>query len=103
MTAFEIPLSPNPQRFLISLAGTARRLTFRWCQPMSAWFMDVADSSDVPILSGVPLITGADLLGQYEYLGLGGAFFAQSESDPRAVPNFTNLGQDGKLFFVVPD
>lgn len=103
MTVLEIPLSPTPQRFFASMAGVTRRLTFRWNVPASVWIMDISDQNDVPILAGVPLITGADLLGQYGYLGLGGMLIAQTNSDPGMPPGRLNLGQDGKLYFVVPD
>jgi hypothetical protein len=46
------------------------------------------------------LVTGADLLEQFGYLDLGGAFIVQTDHDIDAVPTFANLGTAGRLYFV---
>jgi hypothetical protein len=102
MTAFEIPTQPTPQRFTITLGGVDYRVTQKWNKVISCWAIDIADSGDVPILSGVPLVTGADLLEQFTYLGIGGQLVAQTDHDADAVPTFDNLGSTGHLYFVLP-
>ena len=99
MTVYEIPLSPTPQTFQISLAGTVYTLTLYWADPFG-WFLNIADASGNPILNGVPLVTGADLLAQYAYLGFGGSLIVQTSHDTDAVPTFTNLGINSHLYFV---
>jgi len=99
-SAFEIPTSPTPQKFSVSLSGVTRELMLHWCAPAACWIVDIADETGAPILSGVPLITGADLLAQYAYLELAGAMLAQTDHDPDAVPTFANLGSTGHLFFA---
>lgn len=99
-TAYEIPLSATPQRLSISLGGVQYRLTVRWIVPMACWVLDISDVEGNPILSGLPIITGADMLAQYEYLNFGGQLIAQSDFDINAVPNFTNLGTTGHLYWV---
>lgn len=101
MTPFEIPLSPNPQKFEIELGGVSYRMTVSWNPISSCWILDIRDSSDVDILLGVPIVTGVDLLAPYAHLGFAGALVAQTDSDPQAVPTRDNLGETGHLYFVV--
>jgi hypothetical protein len=100
-TIYPIPLQPNPQQFTISLAGTSYTFTLRWRNATNGgWFLDIGDAQNNPLLSGIPLTTGASLLGQYEYVGIGGDLWVSTTSDPDAPPTFTNLGTDGNLYFV---
>lgn len=101
MTPYEIPLSPEPQRFSIELGGVQRQMRFYWCKDAQCWCFDLLDSKGVSILLGVPVVTGTDLLGQYAYLSLGGSIVVQTDHDPDAVPNFNNLGTSGRVYFVV--
>lgn len=95
----EIPLSSSPQKFNIELAGTTRRLTFKWNRASHCWVMDVADENDVVLVAGIPLVTGADLLAQFGYLNLGGKMAAATDHDDAAVPTFENLGETSHLYF----
>lgn len=100
-TAFEIPLSPKPQRFSISLAGTIYGILLHWCWPAQIWVLDIFDATDNLLVGGLPLVTGADLLGQLVELGIGGKLIVQGEGNPDSVPGFTTLGSNGgRLFFV---
>ena len=99
-TVSEIPLVNTPQTLGISLSGTVYTLRVTWCWPASVWILDILDSSANPILTGVPMVTGANLLEQYAYLGIGGKLYVQSDNDPGAPPTFTNLGQQGHLYYV---
>lgn len=102
MSAFEIPLIAAAQSFSVTLVGVTYSMKVRWCVPSACWILDIADTNDVPIVSGIPMITGADLLEQYGYLGIGGMLFVQTDNDTNAVPTYDNLGSLGRLFFV-PD
>lgn len=99
-TAFEIPLTPQAQRILITLGGVAYGLRFTWCEPNASWIMDISDAEGNPIKLGTPLITGADLLAQFAYLGIGGAMVVQSDNDPGLVPDYASLGVTGHLYFL---
>lgn len=103
MTAYEIPLSPEPQLFNIQLAGVTYYLTLRWNAESEAWNLDIAAQDRTPLLNGLLVVTGLDLLGQYAYLGFGGMLIVQTDADPDAVPTFENLGKEGHIFFVVKD
>ena len=101
-TALEIPLSPNPQYFQISIGNTNYNynLNLWWNNITGCWVLDIADEESNPILYGIPLVTGADLLEQYDYLGFGGQLIAQTDFDITAPPTFSNLGDTGHLYFV---
>lgn len=104
MAVFEIPFVPGtPQTMQISLAGIVYGIKVRWCDPASCWTMDISDANGNPIIQGVPIITGADLLSQFEYLGIGGALIAQTDTDADAVPTFDNLGSQAGLYFVTAE
>ncbi|VFR31931.1 probable bacteriophage protein STY1063 [plant metagenome] len=100
MAVYEIPLSPTPQRFSILLGGTSYQLTLRYRE---GWFLDVADATGTPMLSGVPLVTGIDLLGQHRHLGFAGALRVQGAAHPDDVPTFDDLGVGAKLYWVTDD
>lgn len=93
---YEIPLSPVPQKFNISLAGTTYRLSFVYRNGCYAnWVMDIADNSGNAILNGLPLVEGADLLSQYQYLGLGFSLYCTFENQNVAM---LGLGTNQRLF-----
>lgn len=98
--AFEIPLSPEPQKFSIPLAGIDYICRVQWNPVAQCWMLDIADSDDAAIIQGIPVVTGIDLLGQYKHLGLGGSLLAQTDYDADAVPTFDNLGITGRLYFI---
>lgn len=100
MNVSEVPLSPVPQAFHIQLDNVEYALTFRWNVIGACWILDIASSDDVPIIQGIPVVTGINLLGQYQYLGFTGALIAQTDNDPDKVPTFTNLGEQGHLFYL---
>jgi len=101
MTPYEIPLSPNPQIFNISLGGTEYQVTVYWCDPSDCWNIDIYDvTGTIPQLTAIPLVTGCDLLGQYGYMNWGGQLIAQTDGDVYIPPTINNLGSTGHLYFV---
>lgn len=104
MAVFEIPLSPQAQRFTIQLGTNSYNLRFAWNDaPTGGWELDILDTNDNPIVGGIPLVTGINLLEQYEYLALGGGLLVETDYDLNAVPTFQNLGVQAHLFFITPD
>lgn len=99
MTAYEIPLSADSQRFTITLAGVVYNLALTW-RSGTGWVLDIADANSAPLVSGIPLVTGTDLLGQFRYLGIGGKLAVLVEGDIAAVPDYSDLGTEGKLYFI---
>lgn len=102
MTALvlEVPLSPDPQTFGITLNGDDYQLRLLWCDPAQAWTLDIMDALGNPLAMGLPLITGADLLVQLAYLGIEGKLVVQTDFSPDAVPTADNLGTSGRLYFI---
>lgn len=101
MTPYEIPLSPEPQRFSVDLAGKAYRMRVLWCKESACWCLDMVDSDGIDVLLGIPMVTGLDLLRQHPHLGIPGGLLVQTDHDAEAVPTFDNLGVTGRLYFVV--
>jgi hypothetical protein len=98
---FEIPLTPTPQKFGITLGGVDYILTVTWeAVPDGGWVLSIADSSNRPIINGIKMVTGANLLAGYEYLGLTGTLAVQTDHDTDALPTFDNLGLTSHLYFV---
>lgn len=100
-TYYEIPLSPTPQTFRISLAGITYAFTLKWNWVSACWVIDIADATDKPMVSGIPMVTGVDLLSPYAYLGFGGSLVAQTDNAPDVVPTFDDLGSTGHLYWIV--
>lgn len=100
MPNFEIPLTPGPQTFTVSLSGIDYRMRVHWRDTEQAgWVLDIADASNSPVIQGIPLVTGIDLLEQYAYLKLGGVLWCQTTADPDAAPTFDNLGAGAHLYW----
>ncbi|MBN4665442.1 hypothetical protein HUS70_07385 [Pandoraea nosoerga] len=98
---YEIPFSPTPQTFRITLSSVEYMLTVQYRAAGGAgWILDIADAAGAPIIGGIPLVTGTDLLEQYRYLGLGGRIWVQGSDDPDNVPTFGDLGVGSHVFWV---
>lgn len=97
---YEIPLSPNAQRFTIDLQQVTYNMMVVWNAAMNCWVLDIADLNNSPLLQGLPIVTGIDLLTQFAHLGIGGALVAMTDSDLDKVPTYANLGDSGHLYFV---
>ncbi len=102
MTPFEIPTSPKPETFEVTLGGNVYEAKTRWNAFSSCWVLDLADQGGATILSGLPLITGADLVAQFAYLDVGGMLIVQTDHNQDVVPDFDTLGSTGHLYFVTP-
>ena len=100
MTIYEIPLSPQPQTFAISIAGTVYRLTIQWNRFGGYWVIDIADAQGNDILCGVPMLAGRNLLGQYDYLGFNFILFCGTDFQLRTSPTFENLGITSHLWCI---
>lgn len=106
MALYEIPLTPEPQSFDITLAGQELKLFARWLESPApdapgGWYLDIYRTPDdlVPMVMGIPLVSGCDLLAPYGYLGLGGALYVSGEFPP----TIENLGTDNILLFETED
>ena len=100
MSIARIPTSPEPQRFLITLAaGQAYQLVTQYrAAPEAGWTLDIGEPDSTPIISGIPLVTGVNLLAQYQHL-IVGSLFVLSDVDMWAAPGFPDLGVSSHLYF----
>jgi len=97
MSTFTIPLSGYAETFSIALNNVTYQLTIQW---RGSWFMDIADSSNTPIVSGISIVSVVDLLGSYGYLDIGGSMYMVNTAGGDAPPTFTNIGTDCILQYV---
>lgn len=100
MTFSEIPLGPVPRKLSITLAGIVYQLRTFWCDPQSAWVLNIADANGKDIVNGIPLVTGLDLLDQFGYLLFGGQLIAQTDNAKDVPPTLASLGSSGHLYFA---
>lgn len=100
MATYEIPLSPEPQKFQINLAGITYSVLLIWNDIAAVWVLDIATALEVPILRGIPLVANVDLLEPYPYLNFGGQLIAQTDNAVSTPPTFNDLGTIGHLYFV---
>ena len=100
MSIARIPTSPEPQRFLITLAAgqTYQLVTQYRDAPEAGWTLDIGEPNGTPIISGIPLVTGINLLAQYQHL-IVGSLFVLSDVETWAVPGFSDLGVSSHLYF----
>ena len=107
MVIRQIPLTADPnQVFAVSLPVNGRNLDLilelRYNTEAGYWTMDVFDNKHNPLLAAIPMLTGmhpsADLLGQYQYLGIGSAVIVPSGHTTSGQPNDQNLGTE---FFLL--
>jgi hypothetical protein len=109
MTIAEIPTEPNhPFSEVITWDSVAYTLYFKWNSVCRCWTLDIYEDDGVtPILTGLALVTGTDVFGQYGYLPLAASTIMTVMSvgpfvSPDRVPNFESLGEDGRVYLVMP-
>lgn len=98
MTTIEIPLSPESQKFSISLAGQNYQMSVTW--RAAFWCLDIMDSSGADLIKGIPMITGTDLLAQYAYLNLGFSLYVGCDDPTNENPTENDLGINSHLYAV---
>lgn len=98
MATSEIPLTPDNQKFSVTLAGVSYQMSVIW--RAAFWCLDLLDNSGTTLIAGIPLITDADLLEQYNYLGLGFSLYVVCDDPAAENPTETDLGIDSHLYVV---
>ncbi len=101
MAVIAIPLSPEPQRFSITLAGTPYRFRLLWNDAQGGmWILDIGTMDGATLVAGIPLVPNTDLLAQYSYLDFGGALVVTSDRDAGETPTYEGLGTTSRMFFI---
>lgn len=100
MSVYQIPLYPGAQQFLVTLDNKTLQIRLIWREAEGGgWFIDFLDVNEIPILCGIPLRCGHNLLGQYEYLGLG-KMQAMINNDDRRDPTYEDMGNNLELYWT---
>lgn len=103
-----IPLTTNPNQYLtvtipIDGKNITLNLVLRYNLNSNYWVMTVIDISNNTIIDSLPLVPGgypaADILGQYEYLGIGSAYIVNASNIQQDIPSDTTLGTDHLLLW----
>ncbi len=103
MTIFEFPLSPNAQQMTVPIGGSELTFRFAWADsPDGGWFVDISRLDGTPLVRGLPLTAGENVLQKFDYLGIGGAIYVQTDADPLIEPTYDNLGLNGRVLLVTP-
>ncbi|WP_027188684.1 phage baseplate plug family protein [Desulfovibrio cuneatus] len=97
MADYLVPLTPEPQRFSIALAGKTYTLVVRWfAAPEGGWHVDMEDTATgTPLLAGIPLVAGCNLLEQYAHMEFGGELWVTGD----LPPSLENLGSGVDVVF----
>jgi hypothetical protein len=99
----EIPLSPRPQIFQLTLRGVTYTWQLYWLVPTRTWVVNINDAAGTPIINGLPLLPGSNLLGQFGYVGIGGVLFAYTDHTgiiKNDQLDYAHLGITGHLYWV---
>ena len=99
MAVSEIPLSPDNQKFTVTLAGTAYVMRLIWRDPV--WCLDILNTDGTTVVApSLPLVTGLDLLAPYEYLDLGFGLVVGCDTAGQDYPTKTDLGLASHLYVI---
>lgn len=103
-----VPLTSDPNQALtitlpINNENITLGLTIRYNSIANYWVMTISDGNGNLILDSLPLVPGdypaADILGQYQYLGIGSAFIVNASNSDLDIPNNISLGVDHFLLW----
>jgi hypothetical protein len=90
-------------RFTVTLTGMTYVLHVRWNDRAGRWYFDLADSSDVLLVSSVPLLIGRNLLGRYALEGLPtGTLMVVDDTGQGTEPGRDAWGVSHSLVYVEP-
>jgi len=98
MAIMEIPLSPDNQRFAISINNTNYKMRILWRE--INWILDIQDENGTDIITGIPLVTGVNLLAQYAWLRFDFGLWVVSDSVLNEAPGQFDLGYAAHLCIV---
>lgn len=103
---YVIPLTNDPNKTIKTTVAVGSKnvtltLFFHYNEAASYWCMRVTDVDNNVLIDSLPLITGnypsSDLLGQYKYLDIGGAYLLKASKSDLDYPDDNTLGDIFKL------
>lgn len=102
MTKYEIPVTPYPQSFSITINNVQYTLNLLWNEQSGTWTLDINSFNNTPILTALPLVANIDLLEPFAYLNFGGQLIVQTDGNLSQLPTYDNLGTLSHIYFIVP-
>lgn len=109
MSYSEIPLNTSPfseQTFKLTLGKKNINilLKLRYHDLYDLWHADIIDNaSGQELLVGMPVVPGVNLLGQFEYLGIGEAYIVAATPTSLQQPDNETLGTTWRLIWGEAD
>lgn len=95
----EIPLTPDNQKFLVTIGGLVCTMSLIW-RDVAGWTLDVMDSGGNALMTGLPVLTGVDLISQHPDLGIKGRLVVVTDNDAPGETTKNNLGVKSHLIFI---
>jgi hypothetical protein len=87
--------------FDVALDDVTFRFSFEWNDRDEGWYMSIADTNGVPLLSGRRIVLGYPLISIYRNPALpAGALVAIDTSSKDEEPGFADLGRRVKLLYI---
>jgi hypothetical protein len=84
----------------LTLDGVRFRLDTYTNKFDGAWYMDLRDFEDEPLVLGIALVTGLDLLFPYRYLAIpAGILFLNSLTGERVDPGLTSFEDEAMALY----
>lgn len=88
-------------RLQVDLDGQTYGLAFRWNERINAWFMEISDVNDTPLVSGVRVVVGFPLANRSTNPAMfPGMLTATDTAGGSADPGLADLGARVQLYYL---
>jgi hypothetical protein len=100
----QIPLTAEPnQKFSVKIPGNTKNLTLNFTLSYNTmakyWVLGIYDANNNALILGIPLLPDINLLGQYQYLGLGSCALLNTGDQSVISPDDTNLATNFSFYW----
>ncbi len=87
-------------RFKVTLDNIIYTLRFRYNTRMQRWIMDIADGSNVDLITGLPVLLERNIAGQYVVSGIPvSVFFVVDNTNQGTQPTRLSFGTTHSLWY----
>ncbi len=87
-------------RFKITLDDVIYTLKIRYNTRMQRWILDIADGSNVDLVTGLPILLERNIAGQYVFSGLPeSVFFCTDDTNQGSQPTRLSFGVTHTLWY----
>jgi len=102
MALLELPIRTDigKYNFRAPLDGITYTFRFRWNTRATAWFMDIKDVNDTPLVMGVKIVLNIELLASFKHLAIPqGTMLAVNLENENQAPTRDNFGTEIRLVY----